>query len=104
MDRVADLLTKVLQRRGLADHAQAALAVHRAQAWLKQHLPHIHSVLRVARLHEGTLEIECGHAIAAQECQAQVPGLLSYLQENGKNLKIHSIRLIRGTQPRGKAK
>ena len=95
---MSDLLPKVLRKRGLADHANAALATHRAQGWLHKELPALRGMARVLCLQGGELQIGCSHAIAAQECQACVEGLLAYLQENCPGVVIRSVRVVRSTE------
>jgi len=95
MDHLASILPTVLGKRGLKDHAQAALVVHRAQLWVGGRLASLKELLTVRKLEDGTLFIACGHSIALQECQAIVPELLAYLQKECRFSSVRSIRLAR---------
>lgn len=94
MDHISRLLPRVLQKRGIAQHATAALVVYRAKLWLREHLPHLESSLRVTTLRDGVLMIECVHPIAAQECQGASKALLTYLQEESGTV-VTEIRTVR---------
>ncbi len=99
MDHIFRVLPRVLQKRGIAEHAQAALVVHRAAEWLRKELPHLSKHARVTRLKDTILTIECSHPIAAQECQGQSALLLSFLQENCPFMKVSEVRVGRERAP-----
>ena len=95
MDRLGNVLSRVLGKRGLAKQAQAALIVYRARNWLAQRLPDLAAFLTVENVKEGVLCIACHHSVAAQECQAITPALLDYLSQDCKFTEVSSIRLVR---------
>ena len=99
MDHISHVLPRVLQKRGIAEHAQAALVVHRASTFLKEHLPEFSAHVRVTHVRDGVLTIECDHPIAAQECHAAIPSLHAFLQESG-GTTVKDIRLSRSRHPR----
>jgi hypothetical protein len=80
MDKISHVLPKVLQRRGLKDHAQGAHATHAARKWFESHLPHIAPFIGDMKIVETALHISCSHSIALQECQAQNAHLIEYLR------------------------
>ncbi len=95
MDRVSHVLPSVLQKRGLGQHAEAALVAHQAREWLKERFPSVHTFLTVKRLRDAQLTIIGSHSIALQECQGAVEDLLSYLQKTCPQTKVTDIRLER---------
>ncbi len=98
MDSLGSILPKVLHRRGLHAQASASLVTFKATEWLTLALPGLVHELTVEHLRDGTLTIACGHPIAAQECQALVPGLLEYLQRECPSISIREIRLTRSSR------
>ena len=100
MDHISRVLPQVLQKRGLAAHAHAALAVHLAAAWLTEKNPALAAYLRPKAVSDGTLSIEFSHPAAAQECQSHLPLLLSFLQEKCPHANVKAIRLVRSAAPK----
>lgn len=96
MDRVSQILPKVLQSKGLKQHADAALVLHRSRAWISEHLPNVRMSISPHSLQEdGTLLIECEHSAAVQECLAALPHLKLFLREECGFLPVRTIRLVR---------
>jgi len=96
MDRLSQILPKVLKSKGLKEHADAALVLHRAQAWISENLPAIRSVVFAESMQEdGTLLLACEQPAAAQECLAALPHLKVFLREECGFLPVRTIRLIR---------
>lgn len=95
MDHIFKLLPGVLQKRGLREHAVSALVVHRARSWIAERLPSVCSYLEVLKINDGTLFIACRHSIAAQECQAVLSDLCSFLQQECPFAVIRDVRLAR---------
>jgi len=91
MDHISILLKKALNKRGLLQHAQASLAVTKAQKWLEEHVSDASAV----SLKEGTLTVACINSIAAQECHAQIDDLKKYLTEECDVKGLEEIRIIR---------
>ncbi len=95
MDRVRDLLPKVLKRRGLHEHAVASHVVETAKKWLQQELPAFSAEYTVQSLKNGELEIRCLSSIAAQECAVRGDDFLAYLRGVHPDVHIESIRPVR---------
>ena len=96
MDRVSSILPKVLGKRGLKDQAQAALVVHRATAWLKQHLPpSLAPAISVHTFTDDILTIQCSHSIALQECRSLLPALKEYLRSREGSPPVQHIHIAR---------
>mgnify|MGYP003393411445 CR=1 FL=1 len=96
MDHISRVLPQVLQKRGLAAHAHAALAVHRSAAWFLEEHPPLAPYLTPKSVSDGTLTIEFSHPAAAQECQSHIPQLLVFLEEKCPHACVKAIRLVRG--------
>lgn len=95
MDRVSSFLTAVLHKRGLASHAQGALAVLRAKEWLDAQLPHLAGFIHVRRVNDGEMMISCKNAIAMQECHSMISGLLDELKRDSSCGAVRSVRVER---------
>ena len=95
MEKVSSLMNAVLRRRGLADHAQGALAVLRAQAWLVGRLPPFASFIQVQAVRDGEVLIACTHGAAMQECRALEQELLQELRKDPACGIIRSVRVMR---------
>lgn len=95
MDSVRSVLPKILAKRGLKDHAQAALITHKAQKFLEGVLPTLADAIHVDKLERGTLIISVGHSIAAQECQQLFPRLREYLQKECPEVPVLEVRVMR---------
>ncbi len=96
MDHLRTILPSVLQKRGLKQHADAALVLHRANAWLSEQFPLLRGSLSAHSLEEdGTLLIACDKPAAAQECLPSLPHLKVFLREECGFSPVRSIRLMR---------
>ena len=96
MDRLSEILPKVAGKRGLQKHVAASLAIHNANLWIKQHVPHLEGDLVARTLQEdGTLLLECAHSAAAQESQQHLPHLALYLREDCGYAGVRTVRVIR---------
>lgn len=96
MDRLSEILPKVLGKRGLKAEADAALVLHRAKEWISEHLPELKDSIAPQSLQEdGTLLIACLHSAAVQKCLAALPHLKIFLREECGFLPVRSIRLVR---------
>ena len=91
MDHVSTLLAKALNKRGLLKHAQASLAVTKAQQWLEEHVKDASAV----SLKEGILTVACINSIAAQEAHEASDDLKKYLIEECECKGLEEIRIIR---------
>ena len=93
MDHISKILPKVLQKRGLSAHTDAALVVLKAQEWLKEHAGHLPApALRMA---ESALLIDVSHGIVAQELTSLLPKLRSYLEGELRGRAPRVIRIGR---------
>lgn len=95
MDRAFSLLSGVLNRRGLKDHAVSALAVHKAKHWLDTRLPACKELVRISKVAEGVLFIECEHAVVLQECAGVIPEMKDFMAKECPFLPITDIRITR---------
>lgn len=95
MDLLFSLIPGALKKRGLAEHAEGALIVHRAQKWLQEKCPHLLECVKVRSIKDHVLTIECTHSVALQECQACSQDLLLYLQQECPFGIIKNVRLLR---------
>lgn len=95
MDRVGTVLPKILKKRGLHKHAQAALLVQTAQQWLERMLPRLKRELRAQSYKDCILVIECQTSISAQECNAKKEELRQHLTATFAGCAITDIRLMR---------
>ena len=94
MDHVGPLLKQTLAKRGLLQHAQAALLVTQAQEWLTERLPQQIEAIHVQACKDGVLMITVDHSIAAQEVQSCQVDLIDYLQQQG-HAELESMRVVR---------
>ncbi|MDD4287224.1 MAG: DciA family protein [Candidatus Peribacteraceae bacterium] len=96
MERLSQILPKVLQSNGLKHHADAALVLHRARAWIAEYLPNIRTSVTPRSMQEdGTLLIECEDSAAARQCLDALPHLKVFLREECGFLPVRTIRLVR---------
>ena len=95
MDKISFVLPKVLQRRGLAKHANGALVAHRTKHWLDEHLPQMEAFVRVARIQDGVIFLSCTHSVALQECQGAAAELLQFIRIECPFEPILDVRVVR---------
>ena len=95
MDHIGSLLPKVLQKRGLQEHATAAQACWQAEQWLAEHLSSIVPYIQVSTFQDAELCIHTQNSIAAQECQQISEALLAHIQASCAGITITNIRIIR---------
>jgi len=93
METAADLLIKVLKKRGLHKHASASVMIMDADKWIEEHVSHCKEDISVTTLKDGALHIECSHSIAAQELHGVSEQLKQYLQKKHEGLE--GIRILR---------
>ena len=96
MDNLQLILARVLKKRGLQIHANAAHLTHVAQKELNLLLPAFSNQLFVQSFSQGTLLIESAHSIAAQECQAAIADLQRAI-ERACSVEVKEVRIIRQT-------
>ncbi len=95
MDKVSSFLKTVLHRRGLAEHAEGALAAYRAKSWVLENLPQVSSYIHIRGVRDGEMTIACENAIAMQECSSIKEELLAELRRDSSCGAIRSIRVDR---------
>jgi hypothetical protein len=95
MDRVGLIIGKALQRRGLFAVAQAALVVERSRQYVAKSAPGLSAILTPVRVEEGVLILTARHAVALQEGQALLPGLLESLKQDFGPSAPKTARLVR---------
>ena|SRR3989344_6074047 len=94
MDRVKDLIGRVLRKRGLQNEAAAAHAVYLANAWIASAMPLFVSTARAINVKDNTLLIECTHSVAAQEVMQRAQELEKYLKKE-VSIPLSGIRVLR---------
>lgn len=101
MDDLQSILARVLEKRGLRLHANAARITHVATQALAKLLPNAVRFCRVKSFSGGTLLIEVENAVAAQECRSVVEQLQEAVFRASK-VRIDEVRIVRqtsGTRP-----
>lgn len=98
MDRISQLVPRVLAKRGLKDQAGASYAVFLAKEWISEHAPPCTELCSVHSLSDSVLEIHADHPIILQELHQQAVALKEYL--NGfEGISVTDIRIIRSKEP-----
>ena len=95
MDRAFNILPGVLGKRGLKQHADAALVVHRVQEWFSKRFPSLVRYVHIRSVKDGILFIDCAHSIALQESTAAVEDLKLFLAQECPFATIEDIRIVR---------
>ncbi|HVW67109.1 MAG TPA: DciA family protein [Candidatus Peribacteraceae bacterium] len=95
MDRVFSVLPKVLHKRGLQQHAEGALVVHRLEKWIAHRLVDLSACVHVKKVQDGVVFLTCSHSVALQECRALIPDLKAYIASECGFAHISDIRIAR---------
>ena len=95
MDRLSDVLPRILRQRGLHEHAVAGQILLKAAEWIAITLPAQSSALFPVRFQQATLVIEATQSIALCACTEQLEGLTSHLRGLFPTVKIQEIRVMR---------
>jgi len=95
MDRAFSVLSGVLSRRGLKEHATGAMVVHKSTHWITKRLPFCAEFIRVTKVADGVLFILCDHSVALQECAGIAPELKEFLAKECPFLPISDVRISR---------
>lgn len=93
MQHIKDLLPKVLKKRGLQDHAEAAQVILHAQEWIISELEAFQDQLIAKSYKDNILLINADNSIAAQELNVRISDLKDYLIS--KEHLINEIRIVR---------
>ena len=96
MDRISDLIPKVLHKKGLQHHAAASHVVFVATQWISQNRPQLKDLYTVQSYCDGELRIDVQNSIAAQELSQITEKLTVHIQEE-IGIHIASIRITRCT-------
>lgn len=80
MDRISQLIPKVLSKKGLKDQAQASYTVYSCREWIYEHLPSVAQQLHPKKISDGVLTVHSDHSIASQELSQAKEELLEYLR------------------------
>jgi len=94
MDHVRTVLPRVLRKRGLQKHADAALVLLHACEWIQGHVRAHAASLHPRHVKDAILVISADNSIAAQELQVQKDALLQVLQEQGCT-NVREVRIRR---------
>ena len=94
MDKISQLIPKVLEKKGLKDQASASYAVYLAIDWLHAQSGALGEHCIVTTLKDQVLTIECLHSIAMQEIHQKSDDLLSHLN-SFCDISVRSISIIR---------
>ena len=92
MDRVSDLMGKVLSKRGLKDEAKAAHLVFLATVWIEENLPDVSQKLHPKQMIGSSLLVESDHSIASQELQNASEKLKTALYDQA-GVKVTEVRI-----------
>jgi len=96
MERLSQLIPRVLSKRGLKSQAIASYAVFLATEWLHEHLGDTSKKLSVKSLKDTVLSIESDHPVASQELSQIRESLKSHLNSY-EGILVSDISIIRAT-------
>ncbi|MFA7681599.1 MAG: DciA family protein [Candidatus Peribacteraceae bacterium] len=95
MEHIRTLLPAVLKKRGLHEHAIAALVIHHANLWIGQKLPAMRNELTARAFTNTVLVIAAAHSTAAQECQQAATELITHLKHGIPEAGLTDVRIVR---------
>jgi len=95
MDRLSQILPKVLRKRGLHEAAIGSQTVVSAQAWISSTFPAFKHSLSAIRIEHGCIVVEADNSIALTECSQRAEELLHYLQRIVPEAKVERVRVMR---------
>ncbi len=93
MYHIKELLPKVLKKRGLQDHAEAAHVILHAQEWIIVEFDSFQDQLIAKSFKDNILLINAENSIAAQELNVRISDLKAHLIS--KEHLINEIRIVR---------
>jgi len=96
MDDMQSILARILKKRGLYGHAEAAQVTHIALRELHKALPELAESLSIGSCKDGTLTIIAANSIASQEAQQCKDTLMNAILRDCPNAPIREIRIVRG--------
>jgi hypothetical protein len=94
MDKLSNLIPRVLNKRGLKDEAGASYVTFLTAQWIEENLPEYTSYLSVSKKSDTTIVIESDHAIASQELSQVKEVLLGYINTH-EGINIDDIFITR---------
>ncbi|MFA5800718.1 MAG: hypothetical protein WC840_07280 [Candidatus Peribacteraceae bacterium] len=95
MDRLSQILPKVLRKRGLHEAAVGSQAVVSAQAWISSTFPAFRHSLSAIRIEHGCIVVEADDSIALTECSQRAEELLRHLWHTVPEAKVERVRVVR---------
>ena len=95
MEHIRSLMPKVLNKRGLHKHAQAAHFCWTFQEWFSDNHQDIALYLKVVSFNNGIVSIVSEHSCASQECRDNLAELKIYLKSSMPDIHIEDIRIVR---------
>ena len=100
MDKVSSLIGGILAKRGLREHAEAAMLTHRIGSWMKEKNARLATIVKVGSLKDGVVILHCDHSIALRECQDLLPDLQAFLSAQPGWMASVRVRVARGSAKR----
>jgi hypothetical protein len=94
MDKLSNLIPRVLRRRGLNDEATASYVTYLANQWIEDNLVEHKASLHVFKLTGCKLFIHSDHPIASQELSLVQEQLTTYLNSH-EAMAIDEIMISR---------
>ncbi len=85
---------KVLQQRGLGDHAKAAHVSFIVLQWIEENFPQFLGDIEVESVIDGSIHIAVVHPVAEQELTLRSHELQEYVQ-NSTGMAVINIRISR---------
>ena len=94
MDRISNLVPKVLKRKGLSDQATASYAVFLANECISEQFPDFVDIARAEKLSGGVLHISADTPHAVQEIEAIAESVLHHVNRY-EGISVNEIRVFR---------
>ena len=93
MDHISTILSKVLKKHGLHDHAEAAQVTLHAQEWIISNLDVFQDQLIAKSFKDNVLYIHSHNSVASQELNMKLEDLKKYMSgHHGVAMEIRVIR------------
>ena len=93
MQHISELLTKVLKKRGLQDHAEAAQVILHAQEWIIIELESFQDQLIAKSFRDNILLINADNSVCSQEMNHRIQDLKEHL--SSLDHQVFEIRIVR---------
>jgi hypothetical protein len=95
MQRVGEILQRVLAKRGLKAEADASLLLAKANRWLAEKLGNIAGDAKAVKFKNGELTLEARTSIAVQEAHSLQRELRAHLHRELPTANIEQVRIVR---------